>query len=38
MKILSRNLKREDIVGYRGQMHWFERKLDNDEVLLLINE
>jgi hypothetical protein len=38
MKIITGNLKREEIVGYSGHMHWYERNQEDNEILLLINE
>lgn len=38
MRVLQRNIKREDIVKYRGHMSWFSINRDDNEILLLINE
>ena len=38
MKVEARNIKKEDIVGYKGHMKWFEAKKESNEVLMMINE
>lgn len=38
MKVLQRNVKREDIVNQQGFMKWFKIDKENNEILLLINE
>lgn len=38
MKVLQRNLTREDIAKHKGFMAWFKIDKENNEILLLINE
>lgn len=38
MKVVQRNVKREDIVNQQGFMKWFKINKENNEILLLINE
>jgi hypothetical protein len=38
MKVVARNIKKEDIVGYKGHMKWFEAKKEINEILMMVNE
>jgi hypothetical protein len=38
MKMVTRNIKKEDIVGYKGHMRWFQAKKETKEIIMMVNE
>ena len=38
MKIVARNVKKEEIVGYKGHMKWFQAKKEANEIIMMVNE
>lgn len=38
MKLVAKNLKKENILGYKEHMKWVEAKKENNEILMMVNE